>query len=218
MENNKHVKAFYHLKCCTDILKVVEPVNNLEKEITETMAVINKLKSYIFHSDLENARILDVCAGNGLLGVTISHLFPKVTVHSIDILPRHRSWNQVKGFKYITEDFAVYKRLMHNSLIPYDVIIASHPCRIAIDIIEAFNISLHVKVLILLPCCEGITKGVPKLIRSKLGRHLTWVYSLYDAIDSQEGDVTKHLYQDKNCLSPGHYVINAKKRILNKIG
>jgi hypothetical protein len=41
---NKYVKEFYKLSCSQEIIDIVSPINNLEKEITESMSIIKKLK------------------------------------------------------------------------------------------------------------------------------------------------------------------------------
>ena len=75
---NKYVKEFFDLNCHPEIMDIVMPIQNFEKEITESMAVIRQLRNLTLKRKHYHYRIYDFCAGNALTSVIASFLFKNV--------------------------------------------------------------------------------------------------------------------------------------------
>lgn len=202
-ENNKqsYISKFLSLKCSGDVLNIVNPINNAEKEISESMAIIKRLKSII----LERPRyynIIDLCAGNALTSIIAIHLLPITTAIAVDKLPRDRNWGAVHRFSYLYQN--IHETLTESLINDRTILISSHPCKNARRVVELYR-STPAAAMILIPCCEGSLKNkYPQLIHEKLGHYLTWCYDL--AIDCGGNMIV-----DSKILSPKNCVIVDRK-------
>src|SRR3972149_11311889 len=99
-----YLKEFLNLKCAGDVLNVVSPLGRKPaKEITETMAVITRIRATIFENPGLYS-IYDLCAGNALTSVLSAHLLPLDAIVAVDKRTRNRNWHKAKKFKYIFDD------------------------------------------------------------------------------------------------------------------
>lgn len=194
------VNDFLSLKCAGDILNVCSPINNPEKEITEAMAVVKRIRPIVL-SEPNKYSVVDMAAGNGLVGVITAFLLPVREVVAVDILPRVRKWETVRKFSYRlsrVQDFTPPTG-------PW-ILAACHPCGdVAARVIDKYFMSSQCRHLILMPCCCGTPPNkIPAAITGKLGKYLSWAYSLSVYAN---GD----LVIDNRCLSPCNAVIIASK-------
>ena len=165
-----YVKEFLSLKCSGDVLNVVNPLGSkAQKEITESMAIIKKMKG-IFLEQPMKLNLYDLCAGNALTSVLSVFLLPVLKAYAYDVKGRNRNWENASRFKYTLSN--IYK-LDPSTIGPDSVIISVHPCsKLAVRVCEIFNES-SAKHLFLMPCCVGSYKtsfGMP--LQKKLGKYL----------------------------------------------
>lgn len=204
----QYIDSFLRWRCAPDILGIVSPVQRASKEITEVYTMFRALRKLIPPADSYKYEVLDLCAGNGLLGVAIAHVFNYSFVTSLDIKVPNRKWAEVRKFSYYEMDI--------NSLKEVDVkgkiIVANHPCQNATNIVESFC-KYNAKALVLMPCCSGKLKPRPQWMIKKLGKYGAWCADLYDAIIPyalvHKEDIKVNMYEDTNCLSPKNIVITA---------
>ena len=205
----KYVDSFLKLNCASDILSVVSPIHNVAKEITEVYTVFRALRKLIPPSESDQYNLWDLCAGNGLLGVTLAHVFNFNRVGSIDIKVPNRRFSNVRNYQYIKEDI---KCFVGKSFRDSDVIVASHPCKNAKVIADLFCRS-EAKALVLLPCCIGKLENTPQYLIDRLGKSDAWCYDLYRMIDMYSlvniENIEVKIYRDDNCISPRNIVITA---------
>ncbi len=97
----KHYSSsFLDLICAIDVLETTYPLGNkARKEISESMAVIQKMKKLVL-DEPDRYTLYDLCAGNALTSVISIHLLPLRRAEAIDKLPRERSWHLAKRFDY----------------------------------------------------------------------------------------------------------------------
>jgi len=199
---------FLELKCAGDVLNSVHPFLNPEKEITETMAIVKKLKKTLI-TNPNKYTIFDFCAGNCLTSSLIAHLFKIVHVFAIDKEERDRpNFNKIKNFTYLKKDFVLEK----NSIIDFiqmhspSIIVSVHPCaELAHTIVDIYKNS-KVDYLFLMPCCEG--KNVfeyPTFLRNKLSTYELWCL---DLCNLSKGNASV----DHQCRSNKNIIITASKR------
>ena len=175
------VNYFLELKCAGDVLNSIYPFLNPEKEITESMAIIKKLKKTMI-TNPNKYTIFDFCAGNCLTSSLIAHLFKPKYVFAIDKEERDRpNFNKIKNFNYLKKDFVEEK----NSIIDFiklnnpSIIVSVHPCsELAQTIIDIYN-KTKADYLFLMPCCEGKTIfEYPTFLRNKLSTYELWCLDL----------------------------------------
>lgn len=207
---NKYLKEFYSLHCYPEILESILPIQNLKKEITESMAIVKKIKRIVLSNKNINFKIYDFCAGNALTSVICSFLFKNVNCVAIDKIPRDRNWNDIKNFKYFISDvnhpdwpkgINDGKKLFPETKI---IIIGVHACRnLSESIINIYNNS-EADYLILMPCCMGTTGkyNLPKIIVEKIGKYLKWCLYLQTKISGES-----KLSIDDYCMSPKNAII-----------
>lgn len=198
-----YISDFLRLKCSGDILNIVNPVQKLEKEISESMPVIQRMKDVILQDPMKYT-LYDLCAGNALTSIISTFLLPIKEAHAYDIKPRNRKWHLAKRFEYHTEDIFDMSPDMFDE---NSIITGIHACTSRSKrIIELFNKS-KASYLFLMPCCIGtIEKDIPILIKKTLGHYLTWCYYLYEICNGK-----KALNQCNNCLSPVNCIISSRK-------
>jgi len=206
----KYIDYFLSLKCSPDILEICGPVNKAGKEISEMMTVILRVRKIVLKQPMVY-NILDLCAGNGLIGVTAVHFLPVSSAVAVDKRERSRKWDRAKRFKYVTlsiHDPAIYEYIDKNT-----IIVGSHLCSgLSRRAVELYNNS-DAQHLIVLPCCTGGKKDFPdrfsirvNLARVKLTRYEEWALYLADMCDGKVDVV-----QDVHCLSPKNIVVQARK-------
>jgi hypothetical protein len=204
-KSNPYMQDFLSLKCTGDIINACFPIGNkAEKEITESMAVIKKLRHILLKDHLQEAYLYDLCAGNALTSVIASHLFKLKLAVAVDKRERIRRFELVKNFEYLQAD--IYNIEISN-IKPDSIIIGVHACgELANRIIDIYNQS-KARYLILMPCCQGtITKTIPYAIREIIKNdYVVWAWQLTERCNGK-------LYFDNHCLSPKNAIITATKK------
>ena len=102
MNEETYLNEFLKLKCCGDILNIVNPVQRIEKEISEAMGLLKIIKKIALKDPMKYT-LYDFCAGNALISVTAVHLLPIKYAYAIDKRKRNRNWEKVKRFEYVGE-------------------------------------------------------------------------------------------------------------------
>ena len=202
-KGNRYINEFLNFKCTVDIITACFPVgNNPTKEISESMAVIKRLRKITIPNPMKYT-LYDFCAGNALTSVTACFLLQVKKAYAIDNRERVRRFHTVKRFHYLFED--IYKfdpeRIETDS-----IIIGVHACsNLANRVIEIYKES-KAEYLILMPCCVGsITKTVPEAIHRLIkSKYVIWTWQLSESVKGR-------FNFDKNCISPKNGVIVASK-------
>ena len=195
-----YLDEFLSLRCTSDVLNIVSPIQNAQKEISESMAVIKYLRKVALHSPMKY-NLIDLCAGNALTSLIAIHLLPFQNAIAIDKRPRNRQWKRAKRFEYATRD--IFKISGHY-FTKADVIIAVHSCTsLAERVIDLYNES-RAKYLIIMPCCVGhLTIDFPEDFRKILGKYKVWCWQLYNRVQARK----KRLVFDQKILSPANGII-----------
>ncbi len=198
-----YINEFFRLRCSKDILDILQPIRNLDKELTEAMGIIRRIKEL----ETKNITIIDMCSGNALVPVISAFLLPdiKYTI-AIDKYRREREWNKINKFCYIQENiYNIFPKVI-NDWNPC-IITASHPCsRLANRIIDLYNNS-NAHALILIPCCIGnLENKIPHIIERKIGKYMSWCWQLADKCNGT-------IYKDNNILSPKNIIVKAMKPV-----
>jgi hypothetical protein len=209
-EKQSYVSEFLAMKCSGDVLNAVTPLNNAEKEISESMAIIKRLRSIVLAEPMKY-KVLDLCAGNALTSVLAVHLLPIKEAIAVDIKPRERlGYQAVKRFTYVTGDIREHHSMAFPDSHKDIIIISSHPCKLARRIIEIYN-KTSAKAMIIIPCCEGpLKRQYPQILKEKMGAYIQWCFDL--ALDC-EGSLTV----DKKIISPKNCVIVAKRNMTHQL-
>lgn len=196
---NPYLQEFLSLKCCGDVLNVVNLLGHKSaKEITESMSVIKKLKHITLKHPMQYS-VVDLCAGNALTSVLSVFMLPVRNAVAIDKKDRDRPWHLVKRFEYHQKD--IYKdkiELDENS-----IIIAVHACGNLSEQICNLYLESEARHLIMMPCCEGHFKRNQFLVE-KLGKYASWCLYLSEQVNG-------NLYEDKNVLGPKNILITVRK-------
>jgi len=197
----KYLNKFLSLKCAGDVLNAVNGINRAPKEITESMSIINVIRS-ITLKDPMKWTVVDLCSGNSLTGILAVHLLPVKEAIAYD--KRNRSFNmkRIKRFEYNVAD--IYNdgeiRIPENS-----IIISVHPCgKLALQVIDIYNKRDNAKHLALMPCCVGNLSGVMPRIVKLIGKYEAWSYKLSILANGS-------YKRDNHCISPANSVITASK-------
>ena len=163
-----HLSRFLNLRCSGDILNVVNPINNPEKEISESWSILRKIKPLTL-SDKMQYNILDLCAGNALTSIISIFVLPVKSALAMDIKVRKRHYELAQRFDYQEQD--IHECEVYNFIDRNTIIVSSHPCKHALRIIEIFNNSLA-KALCLIPCCNGEFDDLPGIgfLKEKLNQ------------------------------------------------
>lgn len=218
-----YVEQFLSLSCSGDILNLVNPINNLTKEISEAMAMIKRLRPLVltkeispFTDEIKRFTVIDCCTGNGLTGVTATFLFSNVRVISVDKNRPKRNWDIIRRYNYIRQEippgFDLQRDVASHFIPPLDIlkddiiVMATHACgESATDIVNFYKKHDECKHLILMPCCQSkIRHFIPYEVKKRLGNYLSYCYDLALDVD---GDIRA----DKRCLSPCNAIITASK-------
>ncbi len=206
---SKYISEFLSLNCVPDILGVVNPINKIEKEISEAMAIRNVIRQITLKEPQKYA-VLDLCAGNALGSVLTAFTLPVIETIAVDKLKRDRDWHKIRAFTYLEEE-DIYEEFWtakkEKLITPYPIILISiHCCKdLANQIIKIYHANDNIKHLIIMPCCEGplTSDFIPEPIR-KAGKYECWGYQL----SQRAGGV---YFRDRHCLSPKNIIIKANK-------
>lgn len=201
---NRYMRKFLELKCAPDILEIVRPVSSgLEKEISESMAIIERIKPVILkHPNKYN--VVDLCAGNALTSIISVFLLPVTHAVAIDKNRLNRNYDLIKRFQYYQKsifDADITKPVYINR---DSIIVASHPCRgTAERIIELYRKTDSAGICII-PCCIGKMKDHERIphrgfLEERLGKYPTWVLYLANQIKSDIIE-DKHIMSDKRLM------------------
>jgi hypothetical protein len=195
---------FLKLKCSTDVLNAVYPLTRPRKEISESMAIIQKIKGLILKYP-GRFNIIDLCAGNALTSIIAAHLLSITDAKAVDVRVNPRDLTGVKKFTYCNLDILnQIKSFGVNS-----IVISSHPCKLATKIIELYNLSKSPAICII-PCCFG-EWDLPNrhFLQNFAPNYDLWSYYLSTLIKDSEVRVVK----DHRILSPCNDVIYAERTI-----
>ena len=201
-----YLSKFLSLTCSPDVLLAVNPLNRPAKEISESMAIIKRVKRFVFDENGEaknpDYTLYDLCAGNALTSVISAHLLPIKNNIAIDQQPRDRHYERVRKFEYRKADIF---ELEPDYFDKGSIIIGVHPCiKLAERVVELYNKS-QAEHLVLMPCCQGGIEKQYGFTKEYLGGYLAWCFQL--ACNSEGGI----LEVDENVLSPKNGVITASK-------
>lgn len=198
----KYLGEFLRLDCCGDILNIVTPMSNAPKEITESMAIISRLRKETLSNPMKY-RVLDLCAGNALTSLISVFLLPVHFAHAVDKKKRNRDYSKARGFEYIELD--IFDSKLYDYIDENTIIISVHPCRgMAARIAEIYSES-EARSLYLMPCCIG-NYNIPtkQFLCENLGKYRAWCYYLASLCSGS-------IEIDENCISERNAVIYAHK-------
>jgi len=203
-KNQTYLDEFLSMKCCGDILNVLNPIQGLKKEISESMAVIKRLRKALIKNP-DKYILYDLCAGNALTSVIATHLFQTKHTYAIDVLTRERRWDKIRGFTYINDN--IHNDTMCDRIENNSIIIAVHPCdNLATRVVDIYNQS-KAEMLLIMPCCNGpMNINLPPVIKEKIGSYIAWSWSLASRCRGRVNMII-----DDKCLSPKNCLIIAKK-------
>jgi hypothetical protein len=175
--------------------------NKAMKEVTESMAVIKRLKKYVL-PEPGKYRLYDLCAGNALTGVIAAHLLPFAETIAIDYRKRERDWGRVRRFSYRNEDIL---EMDPDSIPENSILIGVHPCgELSSKIIDLYQES-KADHLVIMPCCNGEIDKLNRFLVEQMGPYLAWSYQLAQHAQGQ-------IEIDESVLSPKNAIITASKR------
>ena len=196
---NSYIKQFKKLNCYTDIIDILSPITNEEKEISESLSIIKQLKKIVLKNKF-NYDIWDLCAGNALTSTISAFTLPIHKAYALDVYTRKRAWNKINNFEYVIKN--IYG-ITNKEFKKQSIIISVHPCKdLAQQICNIYNNSYKVRHLILMPCCIGQYRRKNKNVINN--NYYEWCIYLNEKVD---GNITI----DKKCLSPKNVIITASK-------
>jgi len=201
--SNRYVSEFLQLKCAGDVLQCVGPMKKADKEISESMAVIHRLRAITLAEPMRYG-LVDLCCGNALASVTAVHLLPVKWAVAIDKRPR-KMGRVPDRFQRIEENI-----MSGLSLPPYAwdspfVIVSIHPCQgLAERVVELYNRHEAARHLIMMPCCVGPHVPLPAFMG--VGRYREWCWRLYEKAHEKGNGAA-----DENVMSPANIVIAKRK-------
>jgi hypothetical protein len=195
------------MDCCGDILNIVTPLSHTPKEITESMAIIERLRGEVLLNPMKY-QILDLCAGNALTSLISVFLLPVKQAVAVDKKKRNRDYHKANRFRYVELD--IFTDEIFNFIDENTIIISVHPCRgMAARVVDIYNNS-PARSLYLMPCCIGKYRIPAKQFLCKnLGKYQSWCYYLASLCNGS-------IEIDANCVSERNAVISAHKNPLVK--
>lgn len=205
----KYVNEFLNMKCSTDILRLLGPMKNWSKEISEAMAIRNRIKKVVLKDEPDKWIHLDFCSGNALAPLLTAFSLPIWWSYSYDKVERNADYSSVKYFSYIYRD--IFEKEIeeilnnHNNALIFSGV---HCCReTALRVVDLYNNYQEEKYLFLMPCCPGKMKH--KILQSQLAPldvYDQWAEYVYSFVSSPK----KTIERDTNILSPRNVIISAK--------
>lgn len=198
----KYLDEFLRLDCCGDILNIVTPLSHAPKEITESMAIISRLREETLSNPMKY-QVLDLCAGNALTSLISVFLLPVYFAYAVDKIKRKRDYSKARAFEYIELD--IFDDKIYEYIEETTIIISVHPCRgLATQIIDIYNNS-PARSLYLIPCCIGKFQMTAKqFLCNTLGKYHAWCYYLASRCNG-------NIEVDANCTSERNAIITAHK-------
>ena len=201
-----YANQFLSLRCSGDVLNSVFPIREPIKEISESMAIIKRVKK-ILTSNPGIYSIFDLCAGNCLTSSLIAHLFDIKHVFAIDKATRERKgFEKINNFSYNIVDIEKEKEILIKSIqMSKSIIISVHPCcDLAQQIVNIYKES-NADYLFMIPCCHGrLLKDYPTFVDNKLSKYELWCLDLCNMMNGKGN-------RDKMCLSEKNIVIKASR-------
>jgi len=196
------INHFLELKCAGDVLNSVYPFLEPEKEITESMSIIKRIKK-ILVTNPNKYNIFDLCSGNCVTSSLIAHLFKVKNVVAIDNKDRDRQgFSKIRGFSRIKLDIIKEKDILIKTINENNpsIIVSVHPCdELAIAIIDIYKKS-GADYLIMMPCCEGNkSEKYPSFIVDKLSPYELWCLDLCK-LSNGNGQFDKQCKSEKNIV------------------
>jgi threonine dehydrogenase-like Zn-dependent dehydrogenase len=207
---NSYVDQFLKLKCAGDVLNVCNPINKAEKEISESMAIIKKVRNVVIANPMKYTLVDMCCGAHGLTGVLAAHLLPLKKVIAVDIGPQRRRFENVQRYEYrqmnIMDPMQTIAMEVHIGADAQIILTATHCCgELAKRIIHLYQSASNYQRLVLMPCCKGgMPVKVPEVIRDKIGPYLAWSWSLAQMANGK-------LTVDENIISPCNALITAQR-------
>ena len=203
---NRYVNEFLSLKCGPLVLESVGILGHKpDKEISEAMGVIRKLREIVLHQP-DKYQLVDLCSGNALVPVIAAHLLPITKSYAIDKLIRKRQWNMTRNFEY--HNINIFDDSMHKFFKKPTILTAIHSCRQAAEkTIDLFNNNPNIEHLILIPCCEGnINDPISQFIKHESYAGLAWTVKLAMKCHGET-----QISKDNFIMSPKNHIIVSRK-------
>lgn len=198
----KYLDEFLRLNCCGDILNIVTPLSHAPKEITESMAIISRLRGETLSNPMKY-QVLDLCAGNALTSLVSVFLLPVYFAYAVDKIKRNKDYSKARAFEYIELD--IFDEKVCEYINENTIIISVHPCRgMAARVVEIYKNS-PARSLYLMPCCIGKYRIPAKqFLCENMGKYHAWCYYLASLCNGS-------IEIDANCISKANAVISAHK-------
>jgi hypothetical protein len=209
---SSYVKQFLSLRAAGDILNALSPFNNVEKEITEAVAIRQRLRAITLKEPMKYT-VYDLCAGNCLAGVLSVFTLPVKFCYALDKRTKEQAqkagWPSIQRWEYFSQDILNIV-LGTNAVSAKDsILISSHPCKeLASQIVKLYNSSSRAKALIMIPCCVGESSQPRYSLFQQRGMK-SYDFWCLKLADQCVGKVS--CFQDINILSPANIVIEALK-------
>jgi hypothetical protein len=205
----KYLSSFLNLKCASDVIRIASPVNHYDKEISEAMGIIHRLKPIALKEPDKYIHI-DLCSGNALSAVISAFLLPFQHVYAVDKECRKRSWDQILHFNYIRSNIVAddgIASLIKASPCPV-IVTATHACsKLAYSIIDLYKSLDNAKHLIMMPCCTHSLVSFNVTEQAMRGMSKDFVWTLNLAALLQGSTVTR----DPGIDSPCNFIITHSK-------
>ncbi len=205
----RYIDEFLSFKCSGDILHVVAPINQGGKEITEAMGVRSVLRDLTLPEPMKYT-LIDLCAGNALVGVISAFTLPIKTVIAYDHDPRKLRLEYIQRFEYRKANI-----LKDEINIPEDSIIcAVHPCKdLAEKAIQIYKENKNAKALVIMPCCSNPKfknklkiEDIEYLESSLMDSYKKWCWYLSRLADGR-------MFVDNDVESEKNVIITANKNV-----
>lgn len=206
----RYVDEFLSLKSCSDILRVVSPIKNGSKEISEAMGVRAMLRNIVLNDESMKYTLLDFCAGNSLASIISIFTLPFKQAIAYDYSPHKLRIEYVKRFEYKKIDI-----LKDDLEVPENSILCGvHPCKnLSERIIEIYKENVNAKALVLMPCCTNPNfknklkiEDVEYLESSLMDNYVQWCWYLSRLADGR-------MFIDKDVESEKNVIITANKNV-----
>lgn len=201
--SNKLVDKFLSLKCSSDVLEAVRPLNSPSKEISETMILINAIRSYTLSQKMVYS-VTDLCAGSALTAITAVHMLPITEAIAIDLYPQRRPGHaNVRRFEYRTGN--IYDESLWQEMnLNRSIVVASHACKdLALQI--ARKCRQWDLPLAMLTCCQSQGQMSPFF------KDLALTMGKYEAWTAYVANVTEGRFKFiDDCLSPANGLVTRK--------
>jgi len=152
-----YLNSFFNLRSSAQILQVYERISCGAKEISEGMAMKDRIRKIVLQKPMEYT-LLDLCSGNGLIPIIAIFTLPLKEAIASDKNPHEHNYFLVRNFKYWKLDLYDKKAVKETlQKIQGPIILTSmHPCKgLAQKVIEIYQNFTKIKHVILCPCCPG---------------------------------------------------------------